>query len=149
MYAVYILLCSDNSYYTGITNDLDRRIYQHDTGFFPECYTFQRRPLKMVWVRFIENADEANNLEQQIKDWSKKKKEALINGDIEELKRLSNSKEKPSKALRQAQGQTEFLIIGQGISGTWLSYYLQKANKSFLVIDNNQSNSASRIAAGI
>ena len=43
----------------------------------------------------------------------------------------------------------EYLIIGQGISGTWLSYYLQKENRSFLVIDNNQANSASRIAAGI
>jgi glycine/D-amino acid oxidase-like deaminating enzyme len=45
--------------------------------------------------------------------------------------------------------ETEFLIIGQGISGTWLSYYLQKADKRFLVIDNNQPNSASRIAAGM
>ena len=45
--------------------------------------------------------------------------------------------------------QTEFLIIGQGISGTWLSYYLEKTNKSFIVIDNEQPNSASRIAAGI
>lgn len=45
--------------------------------------------------------------------------------------------------------QTEFLIIGQGISGTWLSYYLQKANKSFVLIDNNLENSASRVAAGI
>jgi len=45
--------------------------------------------------------------------------------------------------------QVEFLIIGQGISGTWLSYYLQKANKSFIVIDNEQPNSASRVAAGI
>ena len=44
---------------------------------------------------------------------------------------------------------TEFLIIGQGISGTWLSYYLQKANRSFLLIDNNEPNSASRVAAGI
>ena len=43
----------------------------------------------------------------------------------------------------------EYLLIGQGISGTWLSYYLQKANKSFVVIDNNQENSASRVAAGI
>jgi glycine/D-amino acid oxidase-like deaminating enzyme len=43
----------------------------------------------------------------------------------------------------------EFLIIGQGISGTWLSYYLQKEKRSFLVIDNDQPNSASRIAAGI
>jgi glycine/D-amino acid oxidase-like deaminating enzyme len=45
--------------------------------------------------------------------------------------------------------QVEFLIIGQGISGTWLSYYLQKANKSFIVIDNDNPNSASRVAAGI
>lgn len=45
--------------------------------------------------------------------------------------------------------QVDYLIIGQGISGTWLSYYLQKEKKSFLVIDNNYSNSPSRIAAGI
>lgn len=45
--------------------------------------------------------------------------------------------------------QTEFIIVGQGISGTFLSYYLQKERKSFLVIDNNDSNAPSRIAAGI
>ncbi|MBM3415508.1 MAG: FAD-binding oxidoreductase [Bacteroidetes bacterium] len=45
--------------------------------------------------------------------------------------------------------QIEYLIIGQGISGTWLSYFLQKEGKSFLVIDENQPNSPSRIAAGI
>ena len=45
--------------------------------------------------------------------------------------------------------QVEYLLIGQGICGTWLSYYLQKEKRSFLVIDNNQENSASRIAAGI
>jgi len=43
----------------------------------------------------------------------------------------------------------DYLIIGQGISGTWLSYYLKKANKSFIIIDNDQPNSASRVAAGI
>src|SRR6187431_2185031 len=43
----------------------------------------------------------------------------------------------------------DYLIIGQGISGTWLSYYLKKANKSFIVIDNDHRNSASRVAAGI
>jgi len=43
----------------------------------------------------------------------------------------------------------DYLIIGQGISGTWLSYYIQKTNKSFIVIDNAQPNSASRVAAGI
>src|SRR6187401_67879 len=43
----------------------------------------------------------------------------------------------------------DYLIIGQGISGTWLSYYLQKANKSFIIIGKDQPNSASRVAAGI
>jgi glycine/D-amino acid oxidase-like deaminating enzyme len=43
----------------------------------------------------------------------------------------------------------DYLIIGQGISGTWLSYYLNKAGKSFLVIDNNFKNSSSKVAAGI
>jgi glycine/D-amino acid oxidase-like deaminating enzyme len=45
--------------------------------------------------------------------------------------------------------QVDFLIVGQGISGTWLSYYLQKVKRSFLVIDNNDPLSASRLAAGI
>src|SRR5688572_9117860 len=45
--------------------------------------------------------------------------------------------------------QVDYLIIGQGISGTWLSYYLQKEGRSFLVIDNNDRNAASRLAAGI
>lgn len=45
--------------------------------------------------------------------------------------------------------QIDFLIIGQGISGTWLSYYLQKEQRSFLVIDNNEARAPSRLAAGI
>lgn len=45
--------------------------------------------------------------------------------------------------------QVDHLIIGQGISGTWLSFYLQKEKKSFIVIDNNYKNSSSKIAAGI
>jgi glycine/D-amino acid oxidase-like deaminating enzyme len=43
----------------------------------------------------------------------------------------------------------DYLIIGQGISGTWLSYYLQKEEKNFLIIDNNSPDSSSKIAAGI
>jgi glycine/D-amino acid oxidase-like deaminating enzyme len=45
--------------------------------------------------------------------------------------------------------QTEYIIVGQGLCGTWLSWYLQKEKRSFLVIDNNQPSTASRIAAGI
>lgn len=73
----------------------------------------------------------------------------MINQDITELKRLSNYKKESPQTLRQAQGQIDYLIIGQGISGTFLSYYLKKENKSFLVIDDNFNNSPSKIAAGI
>ncbi len=150
MYAVYILRCSDDSYYTGLSNDLDKRIWQHETGFFPECYTFKRRPFKLVWQTRVETSEEANKLEKQIKGWSRKNKEALMNDDIDELKRLSNyKKEELTMPLRQAQGKIDYLIIGQGISGTWLSYYLEKEGKSFLAIDNNFKDSPSRIAAGI
>ena len=54
-----------------------------------------------------------------------------------------------SVACLHLRMQIDYLIIGQGISGTWLSYYLQKEGKSFLVIDNNFKDSPSRIAAGI
>lgn len=151
MYAVYILLCADYSYYTGLSDDLDKRLWQHETGYFPDCYTYKRRPVKLVWHTIVETADEANDLEKQIKGWSRKKKEALIKSDITELKRLSNyKKEKPtSSTLRPAQGQIEYLIIGQGICGTFLSWYLHKEKRSFIVIDNNQPDSASRVASGI
>jgi predicted GIY-YIG superfamily endonuclease/glycine/D-amino acid oxidase-like deaminating enzyme len=150
MFAVYILRCADNSYYTGLTNDLETRFWQHETGFFPKCYTFKRRPVKLVWQTRVETSEEADKLKKQIKGWSRKKKEALLNDDIDELKRLSNyKKEDTAMPLRQAQGLVDYLIIGQGISGTWLSYYLQKEGKSFLVIDNNFKDAPSRIAAGI
>src|SRR5688572_23582157 len=45
--------------------------------------------------------------------------------------------------------KTEFIVVGQGISGTFLSWYLRNAGRSFVVIDNNDPASASRVAAGI
>ncbi len=150
MYVVYILRCADDSYYTGITNDIDKRIWQHETGYFTNCFTYKRRPVRLVWQKWIENSTEALNLEKQIKGWSRKKKAALIENDINQLKMLSNRKKEDSaNTLRQAQGNVDYLIIGQGISGTWLSYYLEKENKSFLVIDNNDPKAPSRLAAGI
>ncbi|HKZ65922.1 MAG TPA: GIY-YIG nuclease family protein, partial [Chitinophagaceae bacterium] len=107
-----------------MSNDFDKRIWQHETGFFPNCYTYKRRPIKAVWHTRVETAEEAAALEKQIKGWPRKKKEALINQDITELKKLSNHKKESLKTLHQAQGQVEYLIIGQGVSGTFLSYYL-------------------------
>ena len=48
-YYTYIVKCIDNSYYTGITNNLERRIYEHNAGKIRNAYTFKRRPVKLVW----------------------------------------------------------------------------------------------------
>jgi len=99
MYVVYILECSDKSYYTGLTNDLDERLWQHQTGFFPECYTCQRRPVVLRWHEYLNTVDEAMKREKQIKGWSRKKKEALIERDIENLRRLSKTKGDEKKQI--------------------------------------------------
>ena len=76
MHRLY-LQCSDNSYYTGLTNDFEKRIWQHETGFFPECYTFKRRPVTLVWYRRIDTTNEAENLEQQIKGLVEEKERGI------------------------------------------------------------------------
>lgn len=96
---VYILKCADNSYYTGHTDDLDKRFAQHQTGLIHSCYTFKRRPVTLVFSQTFSSRDEALAAERQIKGWSRKKKEAMMRGDWIEVSRLAQN------ALRQAQGE--------------------------------------------
>ena len=91
LYFVYILQCSDNSYYVGMTSLLDQRILQHNSGEFPEAYTFLRRPVKLMWFEHFTDPQIASSLEKQIKGWSRKKKEALINGEWDKPKRFSRN----------------------------------------------------------
>jgi putative endonuclease len=88
-YFVYILLCSDNSYYTGVTNDIERRFYEHENGLNPDSYTHKRRPVKLVSCERFTEIEQAIAFEKQIKGWNRKKKEALINGEWELLPGLS------------------------------------------------------------
>ena len=88
---IYILKCSDGSYYTGHTDDLDRRIIQHLKGELSTCYTFSRRPLELVFSQEFPTREEALASEQQIKGWGRKKKEAMIRGDWVEVSRLARS----------------------------------------------------------
>ncbi|MEI8229616.1 MAG: GIY-YIG nuclease family protein [Candidatus Peregrinibacteria bacterium] len=88
-YYVYILLCADNSYYTGVTNDYQRRLYEHQSGCDPTCYTFRRRPVRLVYVGIFGDINEAISWEKRVKRWSRKKKEAIIRGDFEALPKLS------------------------------------------------------------
>jgi predicted GIY-YIG superfamily endonuclease len=87
---VYMLRCSDGHYYVGHTDDLNQRIAQHESGAIPSCFTFSRRPLILVYSQDFQTRDDAFCAEMQIKGWSRKKKEALIRGEWEELSRLAN-----------------------------------------------------------
>ncbi|AVR45308.1 hypothetical protein C7S20_08525 [Christiangramia fulva] len=91
-YYVYILKCADNSYYIGITNDLDRRIIEHSTGFNRNCYTFKRRPLKLEFQQEFNDVLEAIYFEKKLKGWTRAKKEALVKGDFDRIKILSECK---------------------------------------------------------
>jgi putative endonuclease len=86
----YILKCSDQSYYTGSTKDIDKRLEEHNLGKGSK-YTSNRLPLKLVYLEEFDRIDTAFYREQQIKKWSRKKKEALINGDFDKLSHLSKS----------------------------------------------------------
>jgi putative endonuclease len=88
---VYILKCKDSSFYTGHTDDIEKRIGQHEEGF--GCsYTAKRLPVSLVYSHNFPTRLEALISERQIKGWSRKKKEALIRGDWEEISRLTKKK---------------------------------------------------------
>jgi len=88
-YYVYIVKCSDNSYYTGITNDITRRVYEHNEGKDPTSYTYSRRPLELVYTSHFTDVNEAISWEKHVKKWRRKKKEALISGQYELLPDLA------------------------------------------------------------
>ncbi|MDD4628952.1 MAG: GIY-YIG nuclease family protein [Candidatus Peribacteraceae bacterium] len=77
-YFVYILRCSDGSLYTGVTNDYQTRLWQHQAGIDRHCYTYKRRPVELVYVGIFGDINEAISWEKKVKRWTRKKKEALI-----------------------------------------------------------------------
>jgi len=95
MFNVYILKCNDQSFYTGHTDDLDTRLAQHQQAYFNSCYTAKRLPVELVYQAEFNTREEALILERQIKGWSRKKKQALINNDWTEISKLS--KKQPPK----------------------------------------------------
>ncbi|AOW52581.1 TPA: GIY-YIG nuclease family protein [Legionella pneumophila] len=92
MFWVYILQCSDKSYYTGQTDNLEKRLTQHQDKMIPGCYTSTRLPIQLKFSQEFMSREEALNAERQIKGWSRRKKEALINGDWQALSDYSKRK---------------------------------------------------------
>ena len=88
-YYVYIIKCFDDSYYTGITNNLDLRFQQHQSGYNKDCYTYKRRPLLLEFYQEFNDVLQAIYFEKKIKGWTRVKKQALINGDYDMLQILS------------------------------------------------------------
>ncbi|CAM1357839.1 GIY-YIG nuclease family protein [Tenacibaculum xiamenense] len=91
-YMVYILECSDSTYYTGITSNLEKRILEHSRGLKIGSYTFTRRPVELVFYCEFTDVNLAIEKEKQIKKWSKAKKRALIDNKIELLPNLAKKK---------------------------------------------------------
>jgi predicted GIY-YIG superfamily endonuclease len=91
-FRVYILRCADGRYYTGHTDNLEKRIGEHETGAIPSCYTFKRRPLQLIFSKDCATREEALSAERQIKGWSRKKKEAMMQGNWAEVSRLAKSR---------------------------------------------------------
>ena len=87
---MYILKCADGSYYTGSTKDLERRLEQHQNGEGAN-HTQKHFPVKLVYYEEFQRIDEAFYREKQVQGWSRKKKEALINGDLDRLSHLSKN----------------------------------------------------------
>jgi tRNA/rRNA methyltransferase len=88
---IYIVKCSDGSYYTGHTDDLERRLAAHQSGGF-KGYTSSKRPVQLMYTQEFPTRLEALEHERQVKRWSRVKKRALTRRDWEEISRLAKSK---------------------------------------------------------
>ena len=93
---VYILECSDGSFYVGSTTDLERRVWQHQNGE-GATYTKRRRPVRLVWSVPFDRIDEAWVFEKRIQGWGRAKRLALIEGRVDDLSTLAS---RSSYALR-------------------------------------------------
>ncbi len=91
-YSVYILRCRDGSYYTGVTQDVQRRVEEHWFTSDPASYLYKRRPVELVHLEAFQDIRDAITREKQIKRWSRKKKEALMQGNNRLLSQYSKRK---------------------------------------------------------
>ena len=78
MYYLYILECSDQTLYSGITVDLERRVKEHDSSELGAKYTRGRRPAKLVFSKEFQNRSQASKEESRIKKLSREEKLELI-----------------------------------------------------------------------
>jgi putative endonuclease len=100
---VYILKCSDDSYYIGVTNDLELRLAQHNSGQSETSYTYNRRPVELVYCEEHNDFEKAITREKQIKRWTRAKKEALISENWDKLRELAACKNETTHSNRKKE----------------------------------------------
>ena len=91
-YFVYVLECSDGTYYTGVTSNIERRLWEHAHPSNPYAYTASRLPIVLRWSEMFRQVKDAIRFEKQRKGWNRKKKEALFIGDWVRIQELARSK---------------------------------------------------------
>jgi predicted GIY-YIG superfamily endonuclease len=90
----YMLHCRGGAFYTGHTDDLERRIGEHEHGLSE--FTRERLPVTLVWSEQFGTREEALAVERRIKGWSRAKKLALIRSDWRSIRAAARSKDGPS-----------------------------------------------------
>ena len=110
---VYLLRCSDGTFYVGHTSDPVAREKAHNEGR-GGTYTALRRPIRVVYSEPHESIESAVARERQLKRWSKKKKLALINGDLKRLKQLSRSHHRRRATKIRESGKDREWSSGEG-----------------------------------
>ncbi|MGB4844518.1 MAG: 5-(carboxyamino)imidazole ribonucleotide synthase [Ferruginibacter sp.] len=156
-YYIYIILCNDDTYYTGLTDDLIRRFDEHTNGIYNTCYTFKRRPLVLQYYETIPFLKDAVERESQLKGWSKAKKKALIEGNFHKLQLLSQCNNfshhkykdleqgldyaRPQESLsplRLRSGQLRVGILGGGQLGRMLLQAAANYPVQTFVLENDE-----------
>ncbi|MEM7380669.1 MAG: GIY-YIG nuclease family protein [Bacteroidota bacterium] len=101
LYHVYILKCADGLTYTGITNNITRRVKEHQAGLNKSSFTYKRRPVELVFAQEFNDIHQAIYFEKKLKKWSGRKKIALAHSDFDllqilaECRNMSHSDFKP------------------------------------------------------
>jgi len=75
-----------------MTNNIDQRVLQHNSGMDSSCYTFDKRPVELVYHQMFQDPNDAIAFEKKLKGWTRAKKLALINGDFDKLPLLAKKR---------------------------------------------------------
>ncbi|MGS2739629.1 GIY-YIG nuclease family protein [Sinomicrobium sp. M5D2P17] len=85
---VYMLRCSDDTYYTSVSAEIENRLQEHQEGLYRDCYTYPRRPVELVFCCEFTDPIEADKRMKQLKKWPGPQKEAAIENEVDGLKNM-------------------------------------------------------------